>query len=77
MSAYKIVGVFTKDTQQWFHGKIGTQAKKRVYVSREDFRRYAPETANRWKKFIGLAVEAYEMVSGKWVKCVLPKELKK
>ena len=70
MSSFKIVGRITENTTSWYGTrKVGRQGKKRVYVTREDYEKYSPETAKRWSKFCGLDVEAYEMVDGKWKRC--------
>lgn len=72
MSAFKIVGRVANERTPYgsWLGKVGTQWKKRVYVSREDFEKYAPETAKRWKRLV--LVEAYEMKKGKWVLIEVP-----
>ena len=67
--AYKIVGRYTKNTPRWGGcGNVGTQAKKRVYISRNDFERYAPDTAERWLNFCGYDVEVYQTIDGIWVR---------
>lgn len=68
--AYKIVGRFNKIKLQpsWYKGKPGVQAKKTVYVSREDFDKYSPETIERWGDSMKLIIEIYETDdNGKWV----------
>jgi len=70
--SFKLVGRYTERCR-FNRGKVGTQAKKRVYTSLEDFNRYAPDTLKRWKKFCGFRVEAYERKGNKWVTCPLPR----
>jgi hypothetical protein len=72
--SFKIVGRVIEERSPWggWLGKVGTQWKKRVYTSFDDFKRYGSETAMRWEKFCGVKVEAYEMVDDKWVSCELP-----
>ncbi len=48
-------------------GKLGCQAKKRVYTSHDDFERYGPELTRRWENFCRYDVENYELIDGKWV----------
>lgn len=65
--AYKIVGRYlsVEERPKWASfGKTGCQHKKRVYVSYEDFKRYAPETLKRWSAY--LSVSAFRLVDGKW-----------
>ena len=66
MGAYKIAGRQTDHTSSWLHGKVGRIEKKRVYVSKEDFDKYSPETIKRWVH-CKYQVEVYEMIDGKWV----------
>jgi hypothetical protein len=69
--SFKIVGRYT-ERSRWHRGKIGLQAKKRVYTSLADFERYAPDTAKRWTDFCDFDVEAYELIEDEWVACQLP-----
>jgi hypothetical protein len=66
MSAFKIVGRYTSNTPLWMHGQIGRQCKKRVYVCKADFDKYGPDIFTRWTEFMGLSVEAFELVNGIW-----------
>lgn len=68
---FKIVGRITDDTK-YHRGKIGRQAKKRVYTSAEDYHRYGPELADRWAKWCGFDVEHYELIDGKWIMLDFP-----
>jgi hypothetical protein len=76
MSAFKIVGRVLNERTSYggWLGKVGTQWKKRVYVNRKDFEKYAPETASRWSKHCEVDVEAYEMIKDKWQRCQIPKK---
>ena len=65
--SFKILGRYAESQPRWARGKVGTQAKKRVYTSLADFEKYAPETAQRWDEFCGYQVEAYELIEEKWV----------
>ena len=69
---FKLVARHTKNQSSWIRGIPGRQAKKRVYTSEADFQRYAPETAERWKRFCGYQVEAYELVKDKWESISVP-----
>jgi len=74
MSAYKIVGRTTIDSMWERKLKVGLQAKKRVYTSEADFKRYAPKTAMRWRKFCKYDVKAYEMAGDEfWIEIEVPK----
>jgi hypothetical protein len=68
MGAFKIVGRHSATQSSWVRGKVGTQANKRVYTTREDFERYAPETAERYRNFCKYDVEFYEQIGSKWVR---------
>lgn len=73
--AYKIVGRYSGREQRYaYHGKVGTQAKKAVYTSFSDFKKYAPKTIMRWIKYCDYDVEAYERIDDKWVRTHMPSE---
>ena len=67
--SFKVVGKYKALEEQsaWSNGKPHTQAKKRVYTSKDDFDRYAPELIQRWRDNTKWDVTAYEMINGKWV----------
>ena len=68
MTAYKVVGRHTAETSRYqprSHDYV--QANKRTYVSLEDFERYAPGTAQRYRDYCKYTVEFYELQqSGEW-----------
>lgn len=67
MTAYKVVGRYKKQTLQksWCRGKEGTQAKKRTYINKSDYDKYAHDLIKRWKCHYD--VEIYKDVDG-WVR---------
>jgi hypothetical protein len=70
---FKIVGRFSGAEPRWrLAGKVGRQAKKRVYTSYEDFLRHGPELDRRWQDFCKYDVEHYELIDGKWTKLDFP-----
>tara|TARA_R110000823_G_scaffold299089_1_gene419781 strand:- start:323 stop:574 length:252 start_codon:yes stop_codon:yes gene_type:complete len=75
-SAYKIVARYRSIDKRpsWDRGgKEGTQVKKRIYVSFEDFQRYGSKLADRWDRFCKWDVSAYVLIENKWEKHQLPK----
>lgn len=68
MSAYKVVGRFReKELQEsWNQGKPGTQAKKRVYISLDDFIKYSPDLITRWET--SYDVEVYKNEDNEWIR---------
>ena len=63
---FKIVGKYT-ELSIFNKGKLGLQAKKRVYTSLIDFEKYAPDTIMRWRNFCKFDVTIFELVKGKWI----------
>ena len=62
----KLVARFKKkeDQQSWNRGKQGTQAKKAIYITNDDYKKYSPETIKRWLELYD--VTAFIMVNRKW-----------
>lgn len=48
--------------------ETGRQKKKSVYTSEADYIRYQGEVIRRWKVFMNLDIETYEMIDGKWIR---------
>lgn len=62
-TSYKVVGRYTGREPSYYcidPRKIGTQAKKHVYVSETSFKKYSPTLIECWKK-IGWDIEIYIM----------------
>lgn len=68
MSAFKLVGRHSERAPTWCSGKTGTVAKKRVYITEEDFNKYAPKTAKRFYAYNEYDVEFYRMLDGGWLR---------
>ena len=77
MSAFKIVARYRKPEERnsWEYAgwKTGTQVKKRVYTSREDFLKYGPDLVRRWEYFCKWDVSCHELVDDVWTGTSLPK----
>jgi len=68
MSSYKVIGRHKeKDLQpSWHIGRPMTQAKKRVYVNRDDFLRYSPDLIKRYEKIYYVEVYRFDELNG-WI----------
>ena len=67
METFKVVGRFKKEDLQksWSRGKEGTQAKKRIYVSKSDYEKHSGDLIKRWIK--SYDIEVYKLIDGIWV----------
>jgi hypothetical protein len=66
---FKIVARYSsREKPSWAHqGKAGTQAKKHVYTSHEDYKKYGRKTARQWEgQRADYDVEHYELKKGEW-----------
>ena len=65
---FKVIARFASPedvSSRWVpRGIIGRIANKRVYTSKEDFDKYAPETIDRYKTMYATSV--FELIDGKW-----------
>jgi len=53
----------------------GIQIKKKIYESKKNFEKYAPETINRWSRFF--EVEIYSIIRDNWTRIgTVPKQIK-
>ena len=67
MIPHKVVAKYKQEDMQksWSKGKPLNQAKKRVYISEEDYNRYSPNLIKRWSR--GYYIEVSQYIDGKWV----------
>lgn len=67
---HKIVAKITQkslDEHNFIHGNIGSQWKKKEYVSTIKFNRCSPELITRWKQ-LGFEIEIFILQNNKWRK---------
>ena len=63
---FKVVGrnKSKEEMPSYVYGQPNCVAKKRVYTSLEDFKKYSPDLIQRYKQIYD--VEVYELINGKW-----------